>query len=175
LSNKESLVEAAQCMYFSDRGRPFSIERVERDARRVIEAHKAEQCLIVIDYLQRIVPVANTGSDYARMNAVIGEVSTLAGKLKSPVIAISEVNRASYGAKSMSAAKESGRIEYAADILGLLLKEKGSGDYPRKVALHILKNRNGERATIKYHIWLGASEFEELEKLAFKDDDECAD
>lgn len=172
IDNEDGILGAADYMYFADRGRPFSVERVERDVRQALEAHEAEKCLIVVDYLQRIVLEGSTGTDYAKINTIVGQLSSLAGKLESPVIAISELNRASYGEKTLAGFKDSGRLEYAADVCGVLPREREPGNFPRKVELHILKNRNGERATIKYDFWLGGSEFVERQKIDFIDDEE---
>lgn len=74
---------------------------------------------------------------------------------KTPVIAISALNRQSYKDKvTMESFKESGAIEYSSDILlGLQLQGIGESSFdldkakqktPREIELTILKNRNGQ-------------------------------
>ena len=71
-----------------------------------------------------------------------------------PIIAISSINRENYqNEMKMSSFKESGGIEYGADVLlGLQLKGAGTSDFdveaakgkdPREIELKIIKNRNG--------------------------------
>ena len=102
-----------------------------------------------------------------------------------PVIGISSFNRESYktngginkGKVSMTDFKESGAIEYSADVLlGLEFAGAGDNDYneaeekrkhPREIRLIVLKNRNGkawEEASFKYYQLFNYFEEERLNK-----------
>ena len=83
------------------------------------------------------------------------ELKRISRDFKIPVLAISSLNRASYDKSiNMTGFKESGGIEYSADVLfGLQLKgvegqdfdvEKAKIKNPREIELKILKNRNGK-------------------------------
>ena len=74
---------------------------------------------------------------------------------KLPMVAVSSLNRMSYGQKiSMEAFKESGAIEYSSDVLiGLQLRGAGEAGFdpteakkknPREIEAVILKHRNGQ-------------------------------
>ena len=78
----------------------------------------------------------------------------LATRKKLPVVVISAFNRSNYMSEvSMEAFKESGAIEYSADVLiGLQLAgvggdkfdaEQAKRENPRKIEVKVLKNRNG--------------------------------
>jgi replicative DNA helicase len=161
--------ETADLLYLFGPGHNFSIERAGLTARRVMREHKADKCFVVVDYLQKVYPQQKSYSEYERLNVVVSQLSNLAGDLRSPVLAISEVNRASYQKKSLRAFKDSGRIEYGADVAGLLISETAGGPR-RKVDLHVVKNRNGERATINFDFWANVSTFKELGQTVYQEE-----
>ncbi len=110
--------------------------------------------IVFVDYLQIIKTPGRTMSDKQMVDYSITALKQLSRDFNIPVIAISSLNRANYGEKiNMAAFKESGAIEYGADVLiGLQLSGSGSKDfdidkakeqYPRKIDLCVLKNRNG--------------------------------
>ena len=89
--------------------------------------------LVVIDSLQTL----PTQADLRRegMAQWVNRFNTIK-RLGHPVILVSELNRANYGVPSQAAYKETGEIEYRAD-LGIQLIERGG-----VVELHIVKNRH---------------------------------
>ena len=124
--------------------------------------------VVIVDYLQVIAPMGNNISDKQNVDRSISELKRLSRDLETPVIAISSVNRQNYLSYiDFSAFKESGSIEYGADVvLGLqlsaihsILEEYKEGDKktsekriaynnakaenPRKIEVVILKNRYG--------------------------------
>jgi len=117
--------------------------------------------VVIIDYLQIITPHSDRASDKQAIDKAVLELKRMSRDLKIPVIAISSFNRENYTASvNMTAFKESGAVEYSADVLmGLQLEGMGelgkdSADKqskidelktrdPRRVELKILKNRNG--------------------------------
>lgn len=164
--------ELSSRIYLFGPGYDFSIEKMKLTARRVMREHNAEKCFIVVDYLQKVYPSKNYRSEYERMNIVINQFSSTAGDLKCPLLVISEVSRAGYDKKSMKAFKDSGRIEYGADVAGILVSEGPLNDNPRLVNLHIIKNRMGEKATIKFDLWLDLSSFDEVGSEDLKEEDQ---
>ena len=85
-------------------------------------------------------------------DAAVATLKQLARRYDMPVVAASSLNREAYRPGSadpgMSAFKESGSVEYSADLL-LLLKyrtdaDKERRDSPRRLALTVLKNRFGK-------------------------------
>ena len=123
-------------------------------ARHIQERNKIP--VVVIDYLQLIAP--EEGQERATPKQVIDkavmELKRISRDHKTPVIAISSLNRQSYQDEAnMASFKESGAIEYSSDVLiGLQLKGVGPKDFdvdaakaknPREIELVVLKNRNG--------------------------------
>ena len=120
--------------------------------------------LVIIDYLQILAPYDERTTDKQNTDKTVLELKRLSRDNNITVIGISSFNRESYkdnssnrGKVSMPDFKESGAIEYSADVLmGLEFAGAGSKDYdektekkknPREVKLVILKNRNGKAWT----------------------------
>ena len=138
-------------------GREDTLDRVRSVA--VMAKHKAgkDKVLLVLDYLQ-IIPAAPDAPEdtRARIDANLTELRRLARDLKSPVLLISALSRAGYGKPSipptMDKLKESGGIEYTADGIICLWRDKEESDRLERnfnrltvrVEAHVLKNRNGE-------------------------------
>ena len=92
-----------------------------------------------------------------RVDLHVSALRRLARKLNSPVLAISSENRAGYGQKKLDVFKESGGIEYSADIAMVLTRDKknapgADSDY-RPMDLNIVKNRNGECGVVKFKFY----------------------
>lgn len=110
--------------------------------------------VIIIDYLQILAPYDMRATDKQNTDKAVLELKRLSRDYKTPVIGISSLNRQNYNAPiSMEAFKESGAIEYSADVL-IGLQAKGAGEKnfdvneakrknPREIDLKVLKNRNG--------------------------------
>jgi len=138
-------------------GREDVLDRIRSVA--VMAQHKAggKKVLLVLDYLQIIPGGPDAPEDTrARIDANLSELRRLARDLKSPILLISALSRAGYGKPSipptMDKLKESGGIEYTADGIICLWRDKEESDrmtrdYGRltvRVEAHVLKNRNGE-------------------------------
>lgn len=128
----------------------------------IINLHKdrtGNKPVVIIDYLQLLAPSDPRLSDKQNTDKNILELKRLSREHKIPIIAISSFNRESYkssaggyGRVSVSDFKESGAIEYSADVLiGLEFQSAGTRDYnekeakqkdPREIRLVIMKNRN---------------------------------
>lgn len=125
---------------------------------------EGESPIIIIDYLQVLTTSRRAGTERERIDGVIDEiVRKLVRSLETTVLAISSLNRASYKAAiSMESFKESGKIEYSADVLigleeaGLYAQSNESGSPAKRSAsaepkaggvrdleLTVLKNRLG--------------------------------
>lgn len=86
-----------------------------------------EPIVVVIDFLQNIV-LGDTEGARERTDAVISDLKALARDHKLIIIAISSISRINYNSElTMSSPKESGGIEYAADVL-MGLQYRGVGD-----------------------------------------------
>jgi replicative DNA helicase len=127
------------------------------EIRATIEKHKritGNTPVVVVDYLQIIAPYNDRATDKQNTDKAVLELKRISRDFKTPVIGISSLNRASYNEPvSMAAFKETGAIEYSADVLiGLQLAGVGGNGFdvnaakarePRQIELVVLKNRNG--------------------------------
>ena len=110
-----------------------------------------ESPVLFLDYLQLVAPARAGMNEKQTADAAVAMLKQLARRYDMPVVAASSLNREAYRPGSaepgMSAFKESGSVEYSADLL-LVLKYRTDADResktaPRHLALTILKNRFG--------------------------------
>lgn len=74
--------------------------------------------IVIIDYLQILAPMSDRDNDKQAVDKNVMALRQLSRDLKTTVICVSSLNRSSYsGAISIDSFKESGAIEYSADIL----------------------------------------------------------
>lgn len=74
--------------------------------------------IVIVDYLQLIAGIDERDSDKTRLDRNVTQLRVMARELKAPVICISSVSRAKYYEPfSMESVKESGGIEYGADVV----------------------------------------------------------
>lgn len=134
---------------------------------RMMKAHDGRSPVIFIDYLQLLAPISDRDTDKRAIDRNVTSLRQLARDEKAPIIAISSTNRSSYSeGVTMDSWKESGSIEYSADVL-LGLQPKGLREtvekatatkvkreaeatmrkhkaaYERECELFIIKQRNG--------------------------------
>lgn len=157
---------APRMRYFEVDGQP-TVEQIRRAYKALCEPGKPSPVLVV-DYLQLLKSQDEHMSDRRAVDVNVMELRQLARESNSAVILISSINRQSYSeGADMSAFKESGGIEYGAD-LAMMLQPRGYGDkvgkektdkaarerarelmaehkgsHLRKSELVILKNRGG--------------------------------
>lgn len=134
---------------------------------RMIEAHDGQAPVIFIDYLQLLAASSDRDTDKQATDKNVMALRQLARDLRTPIFAISSLNRSSYSeGVTMDAWKESGAIEYGCDVLiGLQpqgIREtidkardarvkreaektirKHKAGFERDCELVVLKNRNG--------------------------------
>lgn len=128
-----------------------------QEVRKQVDKHidlTGHKPVVIVDYVQILAPYNERATDKQNTDKNVVELKRLSRDYKIPVIGISSFNRASYSeSASMSAFKESGAIEYSADVL-LALQYEGTGEKDfdldtakkkdsRDIELKILKNRNG--------------------------------
>lgn len=131
-----------------------TVPQVRARALQAMARHRAQRCLVVVDYLQRMAHGRGYADLRANVSALVGELTDLARRLNSPVLALSSLSRAGYrdgeGKANLAALKESGDVEYAADVvLFLATPEKRKAVPPaRAVDLVVGKNRYGEPGSV---------------------------
>lgn len=153
--------------FISGQGSALSTGDVWRDVEKII-SETGEPPLVIIDYFQilKSVNAPDKALDKEKVDAVVFELKQTAVNLGVPILAISTLNRDSYNRPlTISAYKESGSIEYTADVALVLntfyaekhpakpsakpeempefLFQKELADFKKgNVILKILKNRN---------------------------------
>lgn len=140
----------------------------------VIEKHiklTGNKPVVMVDYIQLLAPMTDKYTDTKEsMDKNILELKRITRDLKTPIIAISSMNRGAYGKQAdNSNFKESGSIEYTASVTMQLTYRKNTDErieaqkHPRDIELHIMKNRQGVAGgTIKYKYYSKFNKFEEL-------------
>ena len=142
-------------------GRKDTVEAIRAAALMTQRKAGGGRVLLVLDYLQ-IIPAGKEAPDAIRekIDANLSELRRLSRDMKSPVLVISSMNRDAYRKNerpTMAGLKESGGIEYSADAVVCLWRDKDESeiltkDLPMKtdrVEAYVLKNRNGELARVK--------------------------
>ncbi len=165
-------LEAAQARYAALAERIWILEGDHatglEDIRRGVERHIAEtgsKPVVLVDYLQIIAPSDVHFSDKQNLDRAVCGLKKLSRAHGLTVLAVSSFNRENYNASAtMAAFKESGGIDYSADVLlGLQARGAGGRDFsleeekkkdPRELELKILKNRSaalGSPVPLRYY------------------------
>lgn len=129
-----------------------------KEIRELMQQHfsfTGHSPILVVDYVQILQSPDSHLSDKQATDRSVLELKRISRDYKTPVIAISSFNRASYkNPVSLESFKESGALEYGSDVLiGLQQADSdaassgGSGEAQTDIELKILKNRNGRRGT----------------------------
>lgn len=138
---------------------PLTPALLEEKVSAFCDTHEAP--VLFLDYLQLVAPARPAMTEKQTADAAVAVLKQLARQYELPIMAASSLNREAYRPGSadpgMSAFKESGSVEYSADVL-LLLKyrseaDKDKQDGPRRLALTVLKNRfgrTGESIPLEY-------------------------
>lgn len=188
MENWEKVQNAAAQIYASS-GHQFVVEADQRwdvaHIRAYVESVMArcgtDKAVVFIDYLQRV-PAgisSNASSRRDEVSLVCSDMTRMARDLSVPVIAISSESRASYNKKGLDVFKESGEVEYSADVAGVLHvdkkrsaahaeKYKKTHERRRAVDLYVVKNRNGEHAKITFDFYPQFGLFKELDSEAYE-------
>jgi replicative DNA helicase len=159
----------------------YTVEELIKCTGRFIEQNSGEPVVVFVDYLQILKVDANGRKEPQRreeIDSIVTKLKQFSDDYQIPVFVVSSLSRGNYMLPvSLESFKESGGIEYTADVvIGLQLKcfgdntvfdggeskinkkrdaiREAMGKNPREIELLILKNRNGaigERLFYKYH------------------------
>lgn len=136
----------------------FNVDTIKNYVQDYI-ATTNERPTIIIDYLQILAPSNSKFTEKQQVDYNITSLKKISRDYKIPIIVISSFNRGNYSVNAgFEAFKESGGIEYTADVLftmqlKILADEKqhtndeireAKKKIPREVQLVCLKNRNGK-------------------------------
>ncbi len=182
---EESLRPALDCLELLDGDSSLTVGALRARALRAMEQHGGP-CLVVVDYLQL---AAKIGRDYrelsesrARVDTLTGDLLALCGRLESPVLALASQSRAGYalgtdangspkGSANMATFKESGDLEYSADV-ALFLTGVDPEDRPRTLPpgadalrLVVSKYRHGGTGDVPVVFFKESGKFQEMDLL----------
>lgn len=103
----------------------LEIHDIEQAAVEMVEEKKCK--MIVVDYLQLVTNKNKTGSREQEVSSIIGTLKGFAKRYNVPVVIISSLNRAGDFAKNkapeLSNLRDSGTIEYAADVVIFIITD----------------------------------------------------
>lgn len=151
-------------LYFREGDHETGLDYIFKEVERHI-AETGEKPVVLIDYLQIIAPVDVHFTDKQNLDRIVCALKKLSRTHELTIFTISSFNRENYNLEvSMNAFKESGGIDYSADVLmGLQARGAGSRTFnideekrkdPRELELKILKNRSaaiGEPIPFRYY------------------------
>ena len=147
-----SYASYANHLFFREGDHETGLDYIQKEVARHI-AETGIKPVVLIDYLQIIAPVDVHFTDKQNLDRIVCALKKLSRQYELTILAISSFNRENYNLEvSMNAFKESGGIDYSADVL-LGLQARGAGRQgfnideekrkdPRELELKILKNRS---------------------------------
>lgn len=141
----------AKCLYIVEGMQGVNASKVRQLVKQHQQRH-GRPPVVFIDYMQ-LLTIADTtqNTDKQKMDAAIKALKDISRDFKIPVVAISSMNRASYdGDLNMASFKESGNIEYTADVLLALEAAipddcKGDTKDAKKKRLAVFKKNNARQ------------------------------
>lgn len=160
----------AQAPIYIDDQPANNILKMRSVARRL----KREQDLglIIVDYLQLMVPTTTRSSDnmVQQVTEISRSLKTLARELEVPVLALSQLSRAvetRRGRPRLSDLRDSGSIEQDADVVMFIHREdkmSGNGERPNIAEILIEKHRNGPVGKVELYFDEKRTTFVTMEK-----------
>lgn len=147
--------------------------------RSVARRLKSEQGLdlIIVDYLQLMIPTQAKGSDslVQQVTEISRSLKTLAKELDVPVLALSQLSRAieqRRGKPRLSDLRDSGSIEQDADVVMFIHRDdkmNEDSDKPNIAEVLVEKHRNGPIGQAELYFDERKTTFQNIEKSDFGD------
>lgn len=148
-----------------------NIIKMRAMARRLKSEHDLK--LIIVDYLQLMVPNKNSDSLVQQVTEISRSLKGLARELDVPVLALSQLSRAveqRRGAPRLSDLRDSGSIEQDADVVMFIHREDKFNDEAEKnniARIIIAKHRNGPTGEAELYFDEQRVTFTNIEKNDF--------
>jgi replicative DNA helicase len=168
---RDALDSLSKAPIFIDDEPSNNIIKMRTVARRLKAEHNLG--LIVVDYLQLMIPTRNTDSMVQQVTEISRSLKALARELEVPVLALSQLNRSIEtrgGRPRLSDLRDSGSIEQDADVVMFIHREDKYNDASeRKNIAEILveKHRNGPTGKIELYFDEKRVSFNSIEKGDF--------
>lgn len=166
---RDALEKLSKAPIYIDDEAMINILQMRAKARR-LQAEKGLG-LIIVDYLQLMVPRTQTDSMVQQITEISRSLKGLARELDIPVIAISQLNRALEHRPDkrpqLSDLRDSGSIEQDADVVMFIYREdrvKENSDRRNQADIMIAKHRNGPLGKVTLYFNEEKVSFTPLEK-----------
>jgi len=156
---------AGACLYYIAGGAETTVPRVRAAMKQVLVRHGTKRGLLVLDYLQKMALVKQSGEMRDCVNRLSLQLRDLAREINSPLLALSSVSRGGDGYKKLSLdrLKESGNLEFDCD--GAWFLEPGDKVRPglKKMSLVVAAARRSPTGNIEMALQEDCGRFAELE------------
>ncbi len=123
-------------LYLFEAGRQDTVERIKARAHNMMHGHQTDQCVIFIDYLQRVPLDEPVHDDKARTDLISAKLADLSLALNVPIFAISPLDKegcrlderpaeelSEFARPTMHHCVGSGDLEYDLDVAMVLSKD----------------------------------------------------
>lgn len=168
----ESIARLSEAPIFIDDQPGNNILKMRAVARRL--KNEKGLGLIVVDYLQLMVPTQTRGNDnlVQQVTEISRSLKNMARELEVPVLALSQLSRAVEqrgGRPRLSDLRDSGSIEQDADVVMFIHREADQDQGGKKEEAEILieKHRNGPTGTVKLFFDSKKATFLSIDKADF--------
>ncbi len=151
-----ALGSLAEAKIFIDDTPSPNILQIRATARRLQAEHSLD--LVIIDYLQLLTPRTKTDNVVSQITEISRGLKTLARELNIPVIALSQLSRASVQrddkVPKLQDLRDSGSIEQDADVVMFIYRKDKEKQNPEPEEINsaeiiIAKHRNGPTGNVK--------------------------
>lgn len=163
-----ALATLSEAKIFIDDTPGISVLEMRAKVRR-LAAEQKRLDLIIVDYLQLMSGSRRTESRQQEVSQISRELKALAKEMKVPVIALSQLSRASETRTDhrpiLSDLRESGSIEQDADVVAFIYREEQYNRTEENAGLAeiiIAKQRNGPTGTVKLAFLKEFTRFENM-------------
>src|SRR5699024_2918551 len=134
----------------------LTVSAIRSAIRKMIYDHPDEKHVVIIDYLQLIIPTSKQERRDLEIGEMTRELKLLAVELNIPIVLLSQLSRSVESRQNkrpfLSDLRESGNIEQDADVIAFLYRDdyynhKAGEHYPMEII--ISKQRNGPTGTVE--------------------------
>jgi replicative DNA helicase len=163
----EALQELTTAPIFIDDTPGISVAEMRAKARRLKAQHGLD--LLIVDYLQLVRARGRHENRQTEVSQISRDLKGLAKELDIPLIALSQLSRASENRSDhrpiLSDLRESGSIEQDADVVAFIFREEmynPTEDNAGRAELIVAKQRNGPTGTVELTFIKACTRFDNL-------------
>ena len=156
---QDRLVKVGDRLYIRSREQdeaPINFKTLETEINLVKDKHNAEKVLVIIDHLQVFTLEERVADQIQKESKLIDGFKGVSEKTDTPILLISQKNKAGFSSSGLESIKGSVDIVYLADIVMFLESEGESKEEAifsngiKKIKLVIVKNRYNSPQTLNF-------------------------